>query len=104
METINNISSIFVYQYKVEFTLDIDDIFEDNDPINGTRLSAGVKITSRIDTYPDDICTLSATYNYSSGPILNTKDTGSHVEQKHTIRADYSDYHTVYMVMRLMMY
>lgn len=102
MKTINNIY-IFVYQYKVEFTFDIDDIYEDNDPINGTRLNAGVKITSRIDTDPEDLCAVSATYNYSSDPILNTKDTGSHVEQKHTIRAYYSDDYNVYMVMRLMM-
>ncbi|GLV31871.1 crossveinless d [Carabus blaptoides fortunei] len=85
-------------QYRVEGAYNIDDIYEGKDPINGTQLSAGVKITSIIHPDSEDFASVRTRYSYSSAPVLNPKDGSSHMTQKHKFRLDYTDSHNINLI------
>ncbi|GLV33964.1 crossveinless d [Carabus blaptoides fortunei] len=80
-----------------EWNFDVDDVYDENDPINGTELSVFSKISCRRKHDAKILSSIGANYSYTDAPVSHAKSGTTHVEQKHKFRAEYSDDDTHYI-------
>lgn len=78
---------------------DIDDVYNENDPINGTELTVTTRISCRRKHDAKILSSIGAEYSYTDASKSQSKSAISQVEHIHTFRAFYSDDDTHYIVM-----
>lgn len=72
----------------MQWDLDIDDVYDENDPINGTELTAYLTLSCRKKQDAKILGTFTVNYAYSDGPV--SYDTATHIEHRHRLRVNYT--------------